>query len=139
MQYIFLVVAAAWFLQLLLSYWQLQRFHRQLANLRKLGRCAVGMYGNRWRGRTYGVLVVDAHDRISHAASFSGWTIFSKLQPVAGLTGMRGDAILTMDTPVGQLHRSQWLAFQHAAQFFNTQPAPSNHSTGSTSVPDQPM
>src|SRR5215212_4434727 len=92
MQYIFLVVAAAWALQFLLSYWQLQRFYRQLANLRKLGRCAVGMHGNRWRGRTYGILVVDANDCISHAAAFSGWTIFSKPQPVAGLTGMRRDA-----------------------------------------------
>jgi DNA-binding transcriptional regulator of glucitol operon len=136
MQYIFLVVAAAWSLQFLLSYWQLQRFHHQLANLRKLGRCAVGMYGNRWRGRTYGILVVDAHDRVSHAASFSGWTIFSKLQPVASLKGMRRDAILAMNTPIAQLHRSQWLAFQHAAQFFNTQSTPSNHPTSST-VSDQ--
>ena len=139
MQYIFLVVAAAWSLQFVLSYWQLRRFHRQLANLRKLGRCAVGMYGNRWRGRTYGILVVDAQDRIRHAASFSGWTIFSKPQPVAGLTGMHRDAILAMNTPIAQLHRSQWLAFQHAAQFFNTQSAPSSRATSSASVSDQPM
>jgi len=139
MQYIFLVVAAAWALQFLLSYWQLQRFYRQLANLRKLGRCAVGMHGNRWRGRTYGILVVDANDCISHAAAFSGWTIFSKPQPVAGLTGIRRDAILAMHTPIAQLHRSQWLAFQHAAQFFSPQSTASNHATSSTTVSEQPM
>jgi len=134
MQYIFLVVAAAWALQFLLSYWQLRRFHRRLAELRKLGRCSIGMYGNRWRGRTYGVLVVDEHDRVRHAESFRGWTVFSQLQPVAGLDGMRLDVLLSSDTPVAPLRRSQWLALQHAAQFFRRQSTSSNLSTPPTST-----
>jgi DNA-binding transcriptional regulator of glucitol operon len=121
MQYVFLVVGLAWCLQFLLSYWQLQRFHRQLAKLRKRGRCSVGMYGNRWRGRTYGVLVVDEHDCVREAASFSGWTIFSTLQPIAGLDGTHLDAMLSAATPLANLRRAQWLALQNAAQFFRTQ------------------
>lgn len=124
MQYVFLVVAAAWTCQFLLSYWQLRRFHRQLAELRKRGRCSVGLAGNRWQGRTYGVLVIDEHERVCHAALFSGWTVFSKLQPIAGLDGMRLDAILSAVSPIADLHRAQWLALQHAAQFFRTQPTP---------------
>ncbi len=126
MQYIFLVVAAAWALQFVLSYWQLRQFHRQIAELRKLGRCAVGMDGGRWQGRTYGVLVADEHGLVCHAALFSGWTVFSKLQPFTKLNGMRVDAILTSEAPPADLRRAQWRALQHAAQFFKAPPALSN-------------
>jgi DNA-binding transcriptional regulator of glucitol operon len=123
MEYIFLVVAAAWSLQFLLAYWQLQRFHRQLAELRKLGRCSVGMYGNRWRGRTYAVLVIDAQDRVRHAASLRGWTVFTSLQPLVGLDGIHLDDILAAKTPIAPMRRPQWLALQHAAQFLKESPA----------------
>jgi DNA-binding transcriptional regulator of glucitol operon len=136
MQYLFLIVAAAWSIQFVLSYWQLRRFHRQLADMRKLGRCSIGMAGSRWRGRTYGVLVLDEHERVRHAALFSGWTVFSKLQPILRLDGMRLDAILTTDLPAGNLRRPQWQALQHAAQFFKTQPSLPNHST-QIALPDQ--
>ena len=128
MQYIFLVVAAVWSIQFLLSYWQLRRFHQRLAELRKLGRCSVGMSGSRWQGRTYGVLVLDEQERVRHAASFSGWTVFSTLQPIIGLEGMRPDAILSAGTPLIDLRRSDWLALQHAARFFRTSSIPSNRA-----------
>jgi glucitol operon activator protein len=118
MQYIFLVVAAAWMLQFLLAYWQLQRFHRRISELRRLGRCAVGSAGNRWRGRTYAVLVLDPDKCVRHAESFSGWTVFSKLRPIAGLDGMLLDGILSASVPPTGVHPSQWAALQHAAQFF---------------------
>jgi DNA-binding transcriptional regulator of glucitol operon len=134
MEYIFPILAVAWSLQFLFSYYQLQRFHRQLAELRKLGRCSVGMYGNRWRGRTYAVLVVDAQDRVCHAASFSGWSIFASLQPITGLEGMRLDAILTAEAPLAPMRRPQWLALQHAAGFFKTQSTSSKHSPQPISI-----
>lgn len=120
MEYIFLVVAGVWTLQFLLSYWQLKRFHQMLADMRRLGRCAVGLHGNRWRGRTYGVLVVDAHDRIRHAAVFTGWTVFSRLEPVAGLDGMRLEAIVADEPPLAEIRRPQWQALKHAAQFLQS-------------------
>lgn len=118
MEYVFLIVAAAWSLQFLLSYRQLQLFHRKLAEFRKLGRSSVGMDGNRWRGRTYGVLVVDAHERVRHAATFSGVTVFSTLKPITELDGMQLETILTTDTPPAGLRQPQWRALKHAAQFF---------------------
>jgi DNA-binding transcriptional regulator of glucitol operon len=136
-EYIFLVVAAAWAMQFLFSYWQLRGFHRRLAELRKLGHCSVGMHGDRWRGRSYGVLVVDDHSRVCRAELFSGWTVFSKLQPIAGLDGMRLDAILSAGTPLAALRRTQWLALQNAAQFLRTQRVASTHSTSPISLSDQ--
>jgi DNA-binding transcriptional regulator of glucitol operon len=124
MEHIFLIVGAAWAVQFLLSYWQLRRFHGHLAQLRKLGRCSVGMCGDRWRGRTYAILVVDEHNQVRHAASFSGWTVFSSPRPVAGLDGMRLGALLSAQTPLAHLRRSQWQALQQAAQFLETAATP---------------
>ncbi|WP_081752844.1 transcriptional regulator GutM [Kallotenue papyrolyticum] len=120
MEYLFLVVAVAWSLQLLGSYWQLQRFHRRLAELRRLGRCAVGMSGNRWRGRTYGVLCLNPHNQVVHAAVFDGLTVFAHLRPLPQLEGMHLDAIVTSATPPAGVRGAQWQALQHAAQFFTT-------------------
>ena len=122
-EYLFLIVAAAWSLQFFLSYRQLQRFQRELAARRKLGRTAVGMDGNRVRGRTYGVLVLDTQDRVRYAGIFAGMTIFSSLKEGPELTGMQLDSILTAETPSAGLRPAQWRAFKHAAQFFTQSPA----------------
>ncbi|MCU0492684.1 MAG: transcriptional regulator GutM [Chloroflexaceae bacterium] len=127
MEYIFLVVVVFWSAQFVLAYWQLRRFHKRIGELRKLGRTSIGMHGNRWRGRTYAVLVTDKANIIRHAETFDGWTVFSKLKPFTGLNGTRLEALLadSAATPEG-LRQSQWLAFQHAAQFLNNAPAPTN-------------
>lgn len=121
MEYIFLVVAAAWSLQFYFSYRQFQRFNRRLAELRRLGRAAVGLHGNQWRGRTYAVVVSDGTDRIRHVELFEGWTIFAKLRPIDALRGMTLQAVLAAQKPPLDLKRAQWQAIQHAATFL-TQP-----------------
>jgi DNA-binding transcriptional regulator of glucitol operon len=132
MEYIFLVVAAAWSLQFLFSYWQLQRFHRRLAELRQLGRCSVGMVGNRWRGRTYGVLCLNQHDRVIHAAAFDGYTVFSQLRSLPQVEGMRLDAVLATATPPDGVRSAQWKALQHAAQFFTAKPGANDNPSPQT-------
>jgi DNA-binding transcriptional regulator of glucitol operon len=118
MEYIFLVIAVAWSLQFLLSYLQLQRFHRRLAELRKLGRYSVGKAGSRWRGRTYAVVVLNAHDRVLRVEVLEGLTFFAHLRPVAGLDGMNLDALRTLQQPPAPISQPQWLAIKHAADFF---------------------
>lgn len=80
-------LATMWFLQLGLSYWQMRRFYRRVAELRRRGTVAIGMHGSMWRGRQYGVLVVDEQERIVHAEQLSGWTVLANLKPVAGVAG----------------------------------------------------
>jgi len=134
MKYMFLILAAAWSFQFLLSYYQLQHFHRALVSFRKRGRCAVGMYGNRWRGRTYGVLVIDAQERVRHAALFSGWSVFSTLKPIDGLDGTPLATMLSTDTPLAGIRQTHWRALQHAAHFFTPASAAATHTPRSTSV-----
>jgi glucitol operon activator protein len=122
MTYVFLMVAVAWMAQFALAWWQLRRFHARIAQLRKAGRTAVGLFGNRFRGRTYAVLSIDGQGIVQHAELFDGWTVFSQLRPVAALQGQRVD-VLRAAEPLAGLRQSQWAALQHAASFLEA-PSP---------------
>lgn len=77
-----------WLIQFGLAYRQMRRFYSRLVELRRDGLTAVGLNGERFKGRSYAVLTIDEHGQIIHAEKFSGWTVFAKLQPVAELRGM---------------------------------------------------
>lgn len=116
MSYIFLVIAVLWVAQFALAWWQLRRFHSRIAQLRTVGRTAVGLKGNRFSGRTYGVLAVDDDGIIQSAEAFDGWTVFSQLRPVAGLKGQPIQVLRVVEAPPG-MRRARWEALQHAASF----------------------
>jgi DNA-binding transcriptional regulator of glucitol operon len=137
MKYVFLILGVVWALQLVLSFWQLRHFHRQIAAQRVRGRCAVGMHGDRIRGRRYGVLVVDERSIVRYAGLFSGWTVFAKLRPIAGLDGLPLDTISATTTPPANLRLAQWLALQQAAQFLVQQPATPQSSSPGVVTTDQ--
>ena len=80
-------LAIAWAIQYALSFWQMRRFYRRIAQLRRNGSVSIGMAGSAWRGRQYAVLVVDANRRIVQVEQLSGWTIWATLKPVRGLEG----------------------------------------------------
>ena len=44
-------------------------------NIRQDGLTSVGMSGNKYKGRTYGVLTVDVNDQIIHAEKFGRTTL----------------------------------------------------------------
>lgn len=120
MDYLFLVVAVLWIAQFGMAWLQLRRFHGRIAELRREGRTAVGMQGNRFSGRTYAVVVADAQGRISRAELFDGWTVFSRLRPVEALQG-RQLSVLSAPEPLAGLRKTQWGALQHAAGFLTKQ------------------
>lgn len=111
-------LAVAWLLQLGLSYWQMRRFYRRIADLRREGRVSIGLEGSAWRRRQYAVLVVDKEThRIITAEQLSGWTVLASLQPVPGLAGLHLDDLFRDDveTPVAK-NKKLWLALRNAAQ-----------------------
>jgi glucitol operon activator protein len=87
--YIWLILglAIAWFLQLFLSTRQLRHFYARFNELRRAGRCAIGMEGSIYRRRVYAVLVVDDNNKVTYAEQLSGWTVFAKLRPAQSLVG----------------------------------------------------
>ncbi|GAC1657328.1 MAG: hypothetical protein NVS4B7_02560 [Ktedonobacteraceae bacterium] len=90
----------AWLLQLALAYRQARLFYKRISSLRKLGRCATGLAGGRYRGRVYVVLV--AHPRthtVIIAEQLRGLTVFAKLKPIAQLAGRSVDELVNPEAP----------------------------------------
>lgn len=111
---IFLGLALAYGIQLLLTGWQAKRYYKRLKELRKAGLTSVGMAGGKWTGRTYGVLVIDEDKRIVHAEKMSGMTIFSGLRPVEGLVGLDVAELLDENQDYS-LNKKLLEAFRNAA------------------------
>ena len=113
---IIVTLVVAWIVQLWMSHRQLRRFYKRLKEIRKDGLTAVGLDGNRWKGRTYGVLTVNPETRrIAHAERFAGATILASLKPVPELEGHSLDDLLTGKLNTGISQRLQ-NAFANAAR-----------------------
>ncbi len=111
---LFELVVVMWILQFGLTYFQMKKYTARLKIIRQDGLTAVGMSGNRYKGRTYGVLTADKNNRVIHAEKMSGWTTFSNLRPVPDLVGLTLEQILDEENalPISdKLH----LAFRNAA------------------------
>jgi len=113
--FIFVGLAFAYGLQLLLTGWQAKRYYKRLKVLRKDGMTSVGMSGGKWSGRVYGVLVVDEDYKILHAEKMSGWTIFSGLKPVDSLKGLNAKDLLDENCTFS-LKKKLLEAFRNAAR-----------------------
>ena len=89
------VALLAWLVQLALAYRQARLFYRRVNTLRKLGRCATGLAGGRYRGRVYVTLVVHPLTHlVMKAEHLRGWTVFASLKPVPELEGHSLDELL---------------------------------------------
>ncbi len=95
-----IIAVLAWFVQLALAYRQARLFYKRVSGLRKLGHCATGVAGGRYRGRVYVVLV--AHPlthKIIKAEQLRGLTVFARLKPVPQLEGCSLDALADPNAP----------------------------------------
>ncbi len=111
-----------WLIQWALAYRQARLFQKRISGLRKLGRCATGMAGGRYRGRVYAVLVANpATHTIVKAEQLSGFTVFAKLKPVQQLEGRSLGELLAPEAPLieGVSQRLQEAA-RSAAQAIQT-------------------
>jgi glucitol operon activator protein len=121
MTYAFLVFALLWIVQLSLGYVQLRRFNGRIFALRKQGRCAVGLHGDRWRGRTYAILVINEAEIVQQVEVFGGWTVFAKPRAINSLNGQPLAASLAAEQPAAGFSKQQWAALKHAASFFKSE------------------
>jgi len=118
--WLFLLFATLWIIQLMLSLLQMKQFHRQYSLLRQDGDIAsIGMSGNNWKRKIYGILVVDTHRTIVHAQQLSGFTVFARLKPVDKLVGL---SLSELELPPETLDINKKLlaAFKNAAEFIRS-------------------
>ena len=114
---LFLAVAFAWMLQLILSLLQTKRFHKRIAELRKEGAMtSVGVSGRNWNLKKYGVLVVNDDRVIIRAQQLSGFTVFANLKDVPELAG-KPLSVLEASSPLPGIKKKLWAAFGNARDF----------------------
>ena len=95
-----IVALLAWLIQLALAYRQARLFYKRISRLRKLGRCATGLSGGKYRKRVYVVLVADpVTHRIIKAEQLRGLTVFAGIKPVPQLEGYALDTLLATPVP----------------------------------------
>jgi len=122
------LLVGAWLLQGALSFWQAKRFYGRIQRLRKLGRAAVGMSGNMYKTKVYGVLVVDERDQIVLAEKLTGWTVFARLRTVDLLAGRTLSDLLS--GPIEGLSSKVSSAFQMAAETLTKEDEPDEDEAG---------
>ena len=113
-----IVALLAWLVQIALAYRQARLFYKRVSSLRKLGRCATGLSGGRYRGRTYVTLVVHPLTRlVVKAEQLRGWTVFATLKPVAQLEGHSLEELLDPHLSIEGVSPQVIEAARSAAQF----------------------
>lgn len=135
---IIISLAAAWLVQYYLAWWQMRRFYKRIAVLRRDGVVSIGMAGSSWRRKQYAVLVVDKAEKIVHVEQLSGWTVLATLKPVHGLDG-RAMSNLFDDNLKLPVSDKLLLALRNAATYIKDQtiratPAPADDSRLSESA-----
>jgi glucitol operon activator protein len=90
---IFITLAAAWGLQILLAWRQAQSFMTRVRTLRRSGRVAIGSSGSRMRGRAYVALAIAPDGRVTAAETLRGMTVFARPRPVPALIGRSSSAL----------------------------------------------
>ena len=81
------LLGALWVVQLALAWRQARGFMARVKVLRRSGQVAIGLSGNRVKGRVYVALAVTPDDRVAAADALHGLTVFASGRPVPELVG----------------------------------------------------
>ena len=114
--FFFILLAVMWAAQFVLAYVQMRRFNRRILEVRQWGKTAVGLGGDRYRGRAYAVLTADEKGNIVNADFFSGSTVFARVRPAPEVVGMTIDQILADPEAIATSKKGR-LAFVSAATY----------------------
>ncbi|MDO4643742.1 MAG: transcriptional regulator GutM [Cardiobacteriaceae bacterium] len=89
-----IVIIAAWVLQILLGYWQINRFNRAYTTLaRDSTYLGVGRSAGRFTPKVLIILALDGERRVYDSLIMQGITIFAAPQKLTQLHGMKFDEI----------------------------------------------
>ena len=114
---IVVALALAWFVQIVLSSWQMMRFHKRNQELRKLGTyMATGVAGTTYRRKVYATVVADDTHRVVAAGRLSGFTIAAGMKETDDIVGLHVDEVGEGEPPEG-MSQKVWDAYGHAAGF----------------------
>ncbi len=81
------MMGLAWLIQSVFGFMQIKHFNRKYAELRSLGRVAIGKRTGMFRAGTVVMFAIDKQNTILRAAKMQGVTVFSRVKDLKGFEG----------------------------------------------------
>ncbi|WP_410513863.1 transcriptional regulator GutM [Paenibacillus sp. BR2-3] len=85
--YLMVLVGLSWLLQSVLGLSQVRNFNRRYAELRQMGRVAIGKKTGKFRAGTLVMFVINRDDVVLKAVKMQGVTVFSRVRDMKGFEG----------------------------------------------------
>ncbi|HWO98520.1 MAG TPA: transcriptional regulator GutM [Bacillus sp. (in: firmicutes)] len=115
--YVILLVGLSWLLQSILGFLQIKHFNKKYAEMRKLGRVAIGRKTARFKAGTVVMFAIDRKNTILKASKMQGVTVFSR---VRDLKGFEGKNLLKLnESDVQKVDKLTRLAIQDALNSYH--------------------
>jgi glucitol operon activator protein len=83
-----LIAIGAWALQIVLGFFQVRAFNRNLQEVAQNGSIKIGKTKSRWKARTLVLFAVDEDNRIQDARVMKGISIFARPKVLPQLIGL---------------------------------------------------
>ena len=81
------IIGVAWLIQSIFGFLQIKHFNKKYAELRTLGRVAIGKRTGLFRAGTVVMFAIDKQDKILKAAKMQGVTVFSRVRDMEEFDG----------------------------------------------------
>ncbi|MBS4207329.1 transcriptional regulator GutM [Bacillus sp. FJAT-50079] len=85
--YLIILVGIAWLVQSILGFLQIRHFNKKYAEMRSMGRVAIGKRTGKLRAGTVVMFCIDKRNKILKAAKMQGVTVFSRVRDLKGFEG----------------------------------------------------
>ncbi|MFC0470940.1 transcriptional regulator GutM [Halalkalibacter kiskunsagensis] len=85
--FLIVLIGVAWLVQSILGFFQIKHFNKKYAEMRSMGRVAIGKKTGRFRAGTVVMLCIDKRNKILKAAKMQGVTVFSRVRELKGFEG----------------------------------------------------
>lgn len=115
--YVILLVGFSWLLQSILGFWQIKHFNKQYAELKKLGRVAIGRKTGMFRAGTVVLFAIDRKNTILKASRMQGVTVFSRVRHMKGFEGK--NLLKLGEQDLSQVNKLTRLAIQDALNSYH--------------------
>ncbi|WP_139345048.1 transcriptional regulator GutM [Virgibacillus pantothenticus] len=115
--YLIILIGLAWLTQSIFGFLQIRHFNRNYAELRALGRVAIGKRTGLFRAGTVVMFCIDKQDRVIKAKKMQGVTVLSRVKDMSGFSGKK---LLKMkESDYNHVNKLTKIAIQDAINSYN--------------------
>ncbi|MCM3789349.1 transcriptional regulator GutM [Domibacillus indicus] len=85
--YVIVLIGLSWLMQSFFGFMQIRHFNRKYAEMRQLGRVAIGKKTGLFKAGTVVMFAIDRRNNILKAAKMQGVTVLSRVKTLKGFEG----------------------------------------------------